>query len=298
MSVGTGLQSRFATHRSILQIPTPPQARPGTPPTLDPASLYQSLSFSDPGRAKPRTLNPQSRSTLRIPLQNHLAGSSQGLPVAFGDLLHGPQPPEGLRGEDTIRVPVHHPFQESQGLGEPTPPEPHQSLAQVEKGKKGMSRDDPRPVQESVAVRIQKEEGGCPEGPIASGGLPVLAQIELQGNEALPEGPGDVFMGERFGIQPSTFRSRIFREVEEDGFPLGPALFQGLIQILRPFKAHLYLFCRVLHAPSNRGSGSRRPTHLRPRPAPTPPGRCSLRPNARPRRPRSGRTLPQHRRAP
>jgi hypothetical protein len=89
-----------------------------------------------------------------------------------------------------------------------------------------------------VAVGIEEEEGGCPEGPIAPGGLSVLAQVELQGNEALQEGPGDVFIGERFGIQPSAFRSRIFREVEEDGFPLGPTPFQGLIQILRPFKAH------------------------------------------------------------
>ena len=45
-------------------------------------------------------------------------------------------------------------------------------------------------------------------------------------------------MGERFGIQPSTFRSRIFRKVEEDRLPLGPTPFQGLIQILHPFKAH------------------------------------------------------------
>jgi hypothetical protein len=52
-------------------------------------------------------------------------------------------------------------------------------------------------------------------------------------------------MGERFGIQPSAFRSRIFREVKEDGSPLGPALFQGLIQIFRPIKVHLYPFFRV-----------------------------------------------------
>ena len=39
----------------------------------------------------------------------------------------------------------------------------------------------------------------------------------------------------RFGIQPSALRSRIFREVEKDRSPLGPAPFQGLIQI----SAHL-----------------------------------------------------------
>ena len=91
-----------------------------------------------------------------------------------------------------------------------------------------------------MAVGIEEEEGGCPERPVAPGGLPVLAQVELQGNEALQEGPGDVFIGERFGIQPSAFRSRIFREVEEDGFSVGPAPLQGWIQILHPFKAHLF----------------------------------------------------------
>ncbi len=144
----------------------------------------------------------------------------------------------------------HHPFQESQGLGEPTPAQPHKSLTQVKKGKRGVGRDDSRPVQECMTLGIEKEEGGCPEGPVASCGLPVLAQVELQGNEPLLECPGDVFMGDRFGIQPSAFRSRIFREVEEDGFSCGPAPFQGLIQILHPFKAHgfLWFFRQVLES--------------------------------------------------
>jgi hypothetical protein len=183
-------------------------------------------------------LNPQSSGAFRIPLQDYSPRSSQGLPVAFGDLLHGPKPPEGIRGEDTLRVPFSHPFQESQGLGEPTPAQPHKSLTQVKKGKHGVGWDNPRPVQEGMTLGIEKEEGGCPEGPVASCGLPVPAQVELQGNEPLLKCPGDVFVGDRFGIQPSAFRSRIFREVEEDGFSVGPAPFQGLIQILHPFKTH------------------------------------------------------------
>ena len=129
-------------------------------------------------------------------------------------------------------------FQKRQSLVEPTSPEPHQGLAQIQEGQKGRGRDHAGPVKESVAVWIEEEEGGCPEGPVPSRGLPVLPQVELQGNEPLPEGPGDVFIRERVGIQPKAFRSRIFREVEEDGLSVGPALFQGLLQILHPFNAH------------------------------------------------------------
>ena len=97
-----------------------------------------------------------------------------------------------------------------------------------------------------MTVWIEEEEGGGPEGSIASCGLPVLAKVELQGNEPLQEGPTNLFMRERFGIQPSAFGSRIFREIEEDGLSVGSAPLQGLIQILHPFKTHLYLFCLLL----------------------------------------------------
>ena len=201
------------------------------------------------GRRDP--LDSQSRGAIRVVIQDSLAGTTQGFPVTIGDLLDVSEPPQGLRGEDAIRVRVRYSFQEVDSLFESTPPEPHQSLPQIQEGQEGFRWNQAGPIQQGMSIGIEKEEGRGPERPVAPRGITVLAKIELKRNEPFRENPEDLLVGKRFGFQPSAFRSGILREVKEDGFSFSPAPFKGMVQVARPFNPHHSPLFRQTEDPLN-----------------------------------------------